>query len=217
LRAQKKRDLIARQVREMGLTNFQFVDAVDAKSLALDELRRDGRYDEATSRIYHSKGLTLNEIACSLSHGAAYTQIANAGHLLALVIEDDALFVTAELKKLKLSEVPSDFDVLLLNSFRYEDPPKGRLAENLYDASSYSGSAAAYVLSAAGARKLANAFLPVIHAADGLLGRCMELTPGDSHLFKQVGARTELRSYLVYPDCVLNGSTSHYHVSDVQC
>jgi glycosyl transferase family 25 len=135
---------------------------------------------------------------------------------VALILEDDALFMHRRLRAFRLGDVPDDFDVVLLNSFLTREPPGGRIRRNIYDVSSYHGSAAAYLLSAKGAVKLMKAYRPVVHAADGLIGRCMELFPGELSPFKQIGAATQLRCYLAYPDCVLNGSTSHYHTSEVQ-
>lgn len=216
-RAAAKRHLIQKQVNALELEKFQFIEAIDARNLDLEQLALEHRFDSQESKRYHPAGLTLNEIACSLSHRAAYQAIVAAHQPVALVIEDDALFVSRQLRRFKFSNVPPDYDIVFLNSFRYCEPPNGLIAGSIYDTSSYRGSSAAYLLSLAGARKLLDSSLPVIHAADGLLGRSIALGPGEvGHSFKQVGAKCSLNAYLCYPDCVLNGSTCHYHVSDVQ-
>ena len=216
-RADVKRRLIQKQVSTLGLKNFRFIEAIDARSLDYKQVELDRRYDRQESEQYHSKGLTLNEIACSLSHRAAYEAIVSARHPVAMIIEDDALFVSRQLRRFRFSDVPADYDMVFLNSFRYREPPSGAIAGPIYDTSSYHGSAAAYLLSLEGARKLLDSSLPVIHAADGLLGRSIALGPGEvGHPFKQVGAKCSLSAYMCYPDCVLNGSICHYHVSDIR-
>lgn len=212
----RRRRLVQDQVRGLGLERFEFVDAIDARTLDRQQLIAAGQLDDATTLKFHSRLLTINEVACSLSHGIAYRRIAERGHPVALVLEDDALFISRRARSFRLSDVPSDFDCVFLNAFLFEEPPRGHLKGMVFRDTSYSGSAAAYLLSARGAQKLAAACLPVIHAADGLLGRCLELADGQSHPFRQRGATTTIRGYIVHPDCVLNGSASYYHLSEVQ-
>ena len=215
-RAHGKRRLMETQARGLGLEHFEFIDAVDARTLDRAALLASGKLDDETTLKFHAGVLTINEVACSLSHGLAYARIAERGHPVALVLEDDALFMTRLVRRLRFADVPDDYDAVFLNTFLLHDPPRGHRVGPIYDDTSYNGSGAAYLLSARGAQKLAAACLPVVHAADGLLGRCLELAPGATHAFRQRGATTTLRGYIAYPDCVLNGSTSYYHVSEVQ-
>jgi len=82
-----------RQAEGLGLRHFEFVDAVDASSIDRQELIRQGLDDEG-SRRHHGRTLTLNEVACSLSHRLVYERIVAEGHSHALVVEDDALFLS---------------------------------------------------------------------------------------------------------------------------
>jgi len=214
--AKRRRRLVERQVRDLGLEHFEFVEAVEASALDREQLRRSGQLDDETTLRFHSRLLTMNEVACSISHGIAYSRIVERKHPVALVIEDDALFISRRARRFRLADVPADFDCVFLNAFLFEEPPRGHLTGTIYRDTSYSGSSAAYLLSARGAEKLAAACRPVIHAADGLLGRSLELAEGQSHPFRQRGATMSMRGYIVHPDCVLNGSTSYYHVSEVQ-
>jgi glycosyl transferase family 25 len=204
--AVRRRELVTRQARLLGLTHFHLVEAVDAASLTTGTLQAGDLYDEASAIKYHGRPLTRGEIACSLSHGDLYERIIAAGHPYAVILEDDALFVPTRLDRLNLGDLPADFDVVFLNSFRDQEPPQGRIRHNIYSDASYEGSAAAYLVSRKGAEKLSRACRPVIHAADGLLGRSMKSLSGQQHSFRQQGARTEITSYIIYPDCVLNGS-----------
>lgn len=216
-RAHAKRRMMTTQVRSLEFASFEFIDAVDATTLDRDELNKQGTIDDALSRIYHERTLTLTEIACSLSHRRAYELIVDRRYEYALVLEDDALFVSRRAKRVSLSDVPAGFDVLFLSSFLIEEPPMGRVRGGVYGPLSYHGSAAAYIVSRAGAEKLLRNSLPVLHAADGLLGRALPAEGRrDETSFRQRGVSFELRAYVSYPDSVLNGSCVHYYRSDVQ-
>jgi glycosyl transferase family 25 len=205
-RAHAKRALMSRQASELGLRTFAFVDAIDARTIDRSRLISENLLSDTDTLKYHPKPLTLNEVACSLSHRVAYR----------LILEDDALFLWRRIRMVSLARIPKDFDVVFLNTFLLDEPPLEPLADNIYSDASYGGSAAAYLVSAQGARKLLAASAPVVHAADGLLGRCLSGTSARPTDFRQQGATTVLKGYIVYPDCVLNGSTCHYHVSEVQ-
>jgi len=215
-RAQSRRRLMAKQAETMGLSRFRILDAVDSRNLDYERLKQDGLYDETVCRKYHPNGLSLNEIACSLSHATVYDLIVENGDPVALIVEDDALFVTRRVSRFRLADIPADFDVVFLNAFLDREPPRGHIQGMIYDDSSFAGSAAAYIVSAQGARKLRNVSRPVIHAADGLLGRSMCTLPGEeNHPFRQRGAATTITGYILYPELVINGSIGHYHLSEV--
>jgi glycosyl transferase family 25 len=213
--ATRKRDLVERQARVLGIRRFEFVDAVDARDIDRGRLAAEGKLDDDASRRHHGRLLSTNEIACSLSHGRTYELIARRDHEFALIIEDDALFVSRRLRDFRFSDVPADFDCVFLNAFLSREPPADHRRGMIYGDASYAGSSAAYVVSRSGVRKLVASYLPVFHAADGLLGRNLGSADGAHESFRREGARTELRAYLCHPDCVLNGSASHYHVSEV--
>lgn len=212
-RATERRRLMLSQAAGMGLTNFQFINAVEAKILDYDKLVEAGLYDDSKARCFHGAPLSLNEIAASLSHGLAYQRIVERGDPLALVLEDDALFLTGRVNQISLARLPADSEIVYLNTFREAGTPADRIDGTLFGVEAYTGSAAAYLLTQTGARKLAAIHKPVVHAADGLLGRLMPAPEGKPHPFKQVGVDTILQSYMIYPDCVLNGSVCHYYGS----
>lgn len=210
-RAGERRELMQRQADAMGLTRFEFVDAVDASALDYEQLGRDGLYDDSAARKYHGRSIKLTEIAGSLSHASVYDLIVSRGEAMALVLEDDALFLTRRVNRFRLDHLPPDADIVFLNTFCESGGPTDRLDGELYDVGAYTGSAAAYLLTQEAARKLSVAARPVVHAADGFLGRVLPLPAGaKSHAFKQVGVTTQLRGYMIYPDCILNGSVCHY-------
>lgn len=212
-RATQRRQIMQSQAKSMGLENFHIVDAVDARELTMERAKSEGLYDDASSTRLHGRSLSLAEIAGSLSHGLIYERLTKEKTPWALVVEDDALFLTRRLNAFNFEDVPDDAEMVFLNSFTDRGTPRDRVRNSVYGVDSWTGSAAAYLLSSSGAVKLASAYRPVTGAADSLLGRVMP-APGDqSHEFKQVGVSTQLITYMVHPDCVLNGSVCYYYTS----
>lgn len=215
-RSNQRRRLISAQVKKMGLRRFEFLDAVDSKDLSAEELRASETYDSETCLRFHTRDLTLNEIACSLSHAEAYRRVVEHGHEWALIIEDDALFRTRRLARLQFESIPSGTDVVFLNAFLDRTTPRDPLAPQLYADTSYAGSSAAYLVSSSAAERLLEAALPVVHAADGLLGRVLSAPASGSHPFRQKGVSLTLTGVIVFPEAVTNGSTEHYHTSSIR-
>lgn len=215
-RATDRRRLMAAQARDMGLRNFQFLDAVDARTLTMEALLDSGTYDSERCRKYHTRDLTVNEIACSLSHAAAYRRIVECEHPWALILEDDALFRTRRLARLQRDSIPTETDIVFLNAFLDRRPPLDPIAQHLYRDTSYNGSSAAYMISLNTAKRMLDEALPVVHAADGLTGRVLGVTPGQTHSFRQQGVTISLKAVIVYPEAVTNGSTEHYHITSIR-
>lgn len=211
-----RRALVQRQVEKLGLRRFEFIDAIDARQLAMDEVHRDGRYDSTACLASRPRDLTLNEIACSLSHAAAYARVVAAGDPWALILEDDALFHSGRIAQLKWQDIPDGVDIVFMNAFLDSMPPRNRINGMVYADTSYHGSAAAYLISLDTAKRLLQAAIPVVHAADGLLGRVLSRPAGEAHEFRQTGVSLTLKGVLVYPEAVTNGSVEHYHSSAIR-
>jgi glycosyl transferase family 25 len=195
--ATRRRQIMERQVRQMELTAFTFVDAVLNAGLDSAELERQKLYDDAAAISFHGRSLSLSEIACSLSHGRAYDMIVSRGHEISMVIEDDSLFIASRMDRVNLNALPIDWDIVFLNSFIENGRPRRRISGSLYYGDAYTGSAAAYLISRSCAQLLAQGYTPVIHAADGYVGR------------------NDIMRLMYYPDCVLNGSVCHYYSNTV--
>jgi glycosyl transferase family 25 len=215
-RAAERRRLLSAQVEQMGLRRFSFLDAVDARALSFDELKQAGIYDSERCRQFHTRDLTLNEIACSLSHIEAYRRVLRAGDSWALIIEDDALFRTRRVARFRFESIPVETDIVFLNAFLDQTPPLDPIGPFLFRDTSYNGSAAAYMISLAAAHQLLTAALPVVHAADGLTGRALALEAGRQHPFRQRGVSISLKAAILYPEAVTNGSTEHYYRSSIR-
>ncbi len=215
-RAEWRRNIVSKQVSSMGLKNFHFVEAVDSRRLNEHSVCEEALYDPARSRLWHKNGLSLNEIACSLSHAECYRRIVHAGHKMALVIEDDALFRCSRLSKLTLEEIPQWADIIFLNAFLTESSPKDHIGGMLYSDVSYNGSAAGYLLTLECATRLLSEAIPVVHAADGLLGRALRDNGDTTHAFRGKGSSLGLRGVVVYPEAITNGSTEHFTRSTIR-
>ncbi len=197
VREQRRRMIMARQAAELGLEHFELIDAVVGADLDPAALGREGVYDDKISHSLHERSLSKSEIAASLSHGHVYDLIVERGHEAALVVEDDCLFIPARMDRIDLSRLPNGWDIVFLNSFVANGRPRQRIAGSLYQGDAYTGSTAAYLLSAKGAKKLADRYKPVVMAADGLAGS------------------KDLSRYMYYPDCALNGSVCYYYNSAI--
>lgn len=194
----RRRNLIERQLTTMGFKSFEFVDAIVGSNFDRAHFERTGDYDDAASMRQHGRSLTLTEIASSLSHGICYDLIVERGHEIAMVIEDDALFIPSRLDKVDLAALPQGWDIAFLNSFMENGRPRRQVAGNLYHGDAYTGSAAGYFVSKAGVRTLAEGYRPVYNAPDGYTGR------------------NDIQRYMYYPDCLLNGSVCYYHNTTLQ-
>lgn len=208
--AKNRRDFMTKQVKKAGFENFEYYDAVDANKIDKNNLISRGIYDDFLSNKYHNRSLTNGEIACSLSHGRVYEIIVKKNIKMALILEDDALFVSDYINSIDLSILPNGWDIVFLSSFYLVKPPLGHIIKNLYTTESWNGSCAGYIVSENGAKKLADSYLPVIHAADGFVGRCMECDNKNEKSFKQKGVSTQIKTYLFYPDPIINGSTAGF-------
>jgi glycosyl transferase, family 25 len=195
--AVRRRGMVSQQIQRMGMTRLVFVDAVKLTEADRTSLGQQGFYDEAAAQHYHQRPLTISEISCSLSHGRAYDLIVEAGDPIAMVIEDDCLFMPSQLDRIDLQALPHGWDLAFLNSFMENGRPRRRIAGNLFHGDAYTGSSAAYLVSAQGARTLAAGYKPVVHAADGYAGR------------------NDVNRFMYYPDCALNGSVCYYYNSSI--
>lgn len=214
--ASARRKSVETQVRTIGFRNFEFIDAVESSKLSLESVQASGEYDDVRSRQFHTKGLSLNEIACSLSHAIAYQRIVDRQYAWALILEDDVLFRTRRLRRLRFEEIPTDVDIVFLNAFLDTTPPTNQITQSLFSDHSYLGSSAAYLVRLATAQKLLRESRPVTHAADGLLGRSLSWSNTSPHAFRQQGVAITLTAAVVYPEAATNGSVEHYYHSAVQ-
>ena len=209
----RRHRVLGKQIKRLGFDSFEYVFGPEIGIDDLADLEAQGIYDSAEALKYHKRPLRPAEISCSLAHGLAYEKIASQGVERALIIEDDALFIGRRFELIDLDNLPGRFDVVMINSERLPRQPTDGAGTHLYGSASYVASACAYLVSKNGAETLKRVYKPVIHAADGLLGRCMVHHGSEKHPFKGEGARGAIETFLVAPDLVLNGSCDYYYNS----
>ena len=88
LRSPDRREVISSRLSDLGL-DFAFIDAVDAKALSNESIR-EIQLAQRTHRDY-GRYMGPTEIACAMSHVAAYREIANSKLDGAIILEDDAI------------------------------------------------------------------------------------------------------------------------------
>jgi glycosyl transferase family 25 len=100
------------QLEKYGITNFEFIDAVDGDELTDFQIKKECDFKKM-KRI--SRLLTKNEIACALSHQKVYKRIISENDNRVIILEDDAI-LSDEFKKIaKLDEsIHKNVDIFFL-------------------------------------------------------------------------------------------------------
>jgi len=168
--SERRRQALVEQER-LGLP-FQSIAAIDGAKSPSDFVLEG--YSEEQGRklrnIYGKRGLSRNEQACALSHLKVYRQIIEDGVDVAVVSEDDAVFLCNQDALLQaIRSLPDGWDVFYL----YHRGDIERADNNLVSFRSVPGSAVSYVVTNAAARKLVDLASPLRLAADALLGRAV--------------------------------------------
>jgi GR25 family glycosyltransferase involved in LPS biosynthesis len=205
----EKRKFIERQFQRLGITDYEFFPAIDAKSDSFRERKAALRYDAHLAMTYEGRFLSDAIIAATATHFAIYEEMLRRECGRAIVLEDDAVFVNEYTHALNLDAIPADWDVCLLEAWLRRKPPTGRVAGDFYGLDSYRGGAAAYLINATGAEKLLAMRSPLIHPVDGnfvwhnIHARAGELMFTDR-------SQSLLNAYVRYPCPVINGSLAGY-------
>ena len=118
-----RRRLMAGQLDQPGFPAWEFLDAVEGRKLAADELSR--RYDDESARRRYGKALSPGHVGCALSHLDAYRRIVDEGLAAALILEDDALIgehALQVLDRLLARLDPNQPKLILLSHAKYYRP-----------------------------------------------------------------------------------------------
>lgn len=121
-----RRRLMAGQLDQPGFPAWEFLDAVEGRKLAADELHR--RYDDESARRRYGKPLSLGHVGCALSHLDAYRRLLDESLAAALILEDDALIGEHALQVLDrlLNRLdPDQPSLILLSHAKYYRPLGG--------------------------------------------------------------------------------------------
>lgn len=171
-RATERREKSKQECQKLGLP-FEFITAIDGKTLTDDEIIKTG-YNEILGKKlrnkYQSRGLSHTDIAIALSHIKAYKKIIEDQTLIALIIEDDAVFNFNKkyLNKL-LTELPNDWEICLL----FHDGLCKKISSHLCKFKVPPGFLVCYLLTLKGAEKLLKLSQPLRLCSDTLTGRAI--------------------------------------------
>ena len=87
-RVATRRNYIEQHVKDLNLTNVEFINAVDGKTISDKEF--DALHDRKWANKCVKRPLVRTEIACTLSHLKCYERIVDENLKGAIVLEDDA-------------------------------------------------------------------------------------------------------------------------------
>lgn len=163
-KAVEKRERMQVQLDRLGLTNYEFIEAVYGADLTSE-------FIQANVDDYPACSLTPGEVGCSLSHIAIYNQISEQKLPYAMILEDDII-------------LPDDFPELLVAIKASIDIPQSKIitfgeANKISLLRKYSSfkeygeytavtafCAYAYVINLAAAQSLSKYLLPIQYEAD---------------------------------------------------
>ncbi|WP_088343772.1 MULTISPECIES: glycosyltransferase family 25 protein [Rhodomicrobium] len=158
--AQARRDAINAMLA--GNIAYEILDATAGKDLA-------GREREFCKDLYCARAfreMSLNELACSLSHKRAMERFLLSGADNGLILEDDAVIEKDDFARISSAvQALPNFDILKIGGYG-RCGPIGKAAARAGDVTivaviSPSTCSAAYIVSKSGARKLVATVLPV--------------------------------------------------------
>ena len=154
-RSPERTKYISQEAKRVGLKDFHFFNAIDAKSKNISEI--SVLYNPKSWKAYWE--LTPTEVAVFESHRLLWEKCAKTNNIPFLICEDD-IIMSSKLPFV-LDEISKDtfkFDVIHLDCsdavYRLGKPKKLDVAISLAPVLQPLASAAAYVISPSGARKL---------------------------------------------------------------
>jgi GR25 family glycosyltransferase involved in LPS biosynthesis len=205
----QKRKFIECQLSALGITNYSFFKAFDAKSEKFQQLKMDFQYDESLTIKYEGRKLSDSIVALTATHYAIYEHIVSKSIDSAIILEDDALFINKYTHNINMSNAPLDWDICLFEGWLRIKPPLGPINAPFYDLQSYKGGTAAYAITRLGSEKLLSARFPLIHPPDGNL-TWYNIHAKAKELSFAGPQKPLLNTCLHYPFPVINGSLAGY-------
>jgi glycosyl transferase family 25 len=171
-RSPYRRVFMCNQLNAHGIQPTIF-KAIDGRSLNLDNLIKDGIYDDDLAHQYFSRSLSLAEIACAWSHIRVSELILENQHEMALVLEDDAILrddAGAVFKEI-MAELPEEWDMVQLF---YDTEDTVRVTDHIVGFTNKPRmpiGARGYLMRLSGARKAVEGAFPIKYPADSFFGR----------------------------------------------
>ena len=125
-RHKNRRKNIISELEKQNIKNYEFVDAIDGNRLKKSQLDLMTCKNE---KIFNPKNTNMSagQVACALGHIKIYKKFLNSKFELALIFEDDAMFLDKFMEKLKkfiLKNFKYDSQIILLSKLRefYKKP-----------------------------------------------------------------------------------------------
>ncbi|MDX2128370.1 MAG: glycosyltransferase family 25 protein [Chloroherpetonaceae bacterium] len=125
---ERAKDRQAQFQKSLAGIDYEVVYGVDKQVLSFETLRYAGDYHRERAmklnRYVIERELTLGQIACSLSHRSIYERMVNNGIENALIFEDDAIPIAANLHRLEatLNDLPNSWELVYLGYTTHEKP-----------------------------------------------------------------------------------------------
>jgi GR25 family glycosyltransferase involved in LPS biosynthesis len=214
-RDKQKRQHISNQCKRLGLKNLSFVTAVDGVNIGRKRFLEDGLYDPQLALRYEGAPLSDAAIALSLTHSKVWKEIAESNLSHAIVIEDDAIFINRVISSLDVNNLCSLFDLVFLDAYLDQKPPRGQVGNFLYTSDSYKGCTGGYLLTKQGAKNLALASIaPICHPVDGFLGWYNRHASENEKPWCDLNL-SHISQGIYFPRPILNGSILGYWPSAI--
>ena len=123
----RKKNIVS-ELKRQNIDNYKFIDAIKGSDLTADKKKSHVFKNKKNEYKWHIK-LNDGQIGCSLSHIKAYKEILKNNDEIALIFEDDAVFIkdlTNELTNAILDSFNKNAQIVLLNELHlfYKKPIK---------------------------------------------------------------------------------------------
>ncbi|MES2734283.1 MAG: glycosyltransferase family 25 protein [Bacteroidota bacterium] len=159
-----RRENIYQQMSHRNIS-YTFFEAVDGKVLDINQLEEDFFSN------YAKRYLSSGSIGCALSHIRAWQQIVVQGWEYCLILEDDVILsdTFVEDLRVRMPEVPPDFDILYLGSgLTAPHHIRKFISTHVFEPHYPREGMYAYVVSAKGAQTLLQNLFPINLANGGI-------------------------------------------------
>lgn len=164
-----KRHLIEIQMKENSFLDFEFIEAVDGRTLSDNDLKTQTNMEVLAKR--YKEVASLPGIGCALSHYYTYKKINIENDEAVLILEDDAI-LSKNLKDICYSIIES-FDIslpyvfLLTPGFSYKQSDLVKIIANtkIYEISG-GMMTSGYIINKSAAHILAENIYPISHLPD---------------------------------------------------
>jgi len=124
----KRKHHIINELTKQQITNFEFIEGVDGSLMSEKEIVNETYSDENGFNKWNVE-MSNGEIGCSLSHVKVYKKLIESKYNIALILEDDAVFLKPFSKILSnfiLSSFSNKKQIILISEIRefYKKPIK---------------------------------------------------------------------------------------------